>query len=120
VAADQHSEDTRAAAKVASVTASAILSSPARGSASGRRHPDGHRMRKGLPLGTELQIAAWKAAGKFWAWIRSQLAEDYSWTAIKSAYRDRVALRARLVEGARESSVTVSGQCLSRGGQPSC
>ena len=85
------------------------MASPAQGNASGRRHPDGRRKRKGLPLGTKLQIAAWKEAGKSWAWIRSQLAEDYSWTAIKSAYRDRVALRARLVEGARESSVTARG-----------
>jgi len=114
VAADQLSEDIRTAARVASVTDNAIRSSPARGNVSGRRHPDGRRKRKGLPLGTKLQIAAWKEAGKFWAWIRSQLAEDYSWTAIKSAYRDRVALRSRLVEGARESSDTARGSAYSK------
>jgi len=64
------------AARVASVTANAIVSSRARGNASGRRHPDGRRKRKGRPLGTKLQIAAWKEAVKSWAWIHSKLAEE--------------------------------------------
>jgi len=53
-----------------------------------------------MSLGTKLQIAAWNEGGKSWAWIRIQLSEEYSWTAIKNAYRDRVALRARLADGA--------------------
>ena len=64
VAAQQFSEDVRAAARVASVTATAILSSQARGSAPGRMRADGRRKRTGMSLGTKLQIAAWKKGGK--------------------------------------------------------
>lgn len=59
-----------------------------------------------MTLLTKLQIATWKEEGKTWSWIKANLDDDYSLTAIKNAFRQRVELRGRLQAGAAGSSVT--------------
>lgn len=85
----------RAAARAAGVAANVVLASPART----RQGTTERRQRTSMSLATKLQVITWKEQGRSWEWMGHQLNDAYGRSTLRSAYRNRATVRARLAAG---------------------
>lgn len=103
--------DIRAAARAASVAANVILSSPGRARPHATR-VGGRRQSTGMSPATKLQIIPWKESGNSWEWMGMQLHDQYAKSILRSVYRSRAVVRARLAVGTSNSSHSSKASCF--------